>query len=174
MRRTLGGIWSRYWQWYENNYRLNVTVAALLFVLQLVHLYWLSTDVVIARLFGANYWPEGELVRTVIIYVDFTEIPALVSVSMVYINELRKQFNLKDLAYLFALDIQVLHIFWITDEFVVETFAAGAGLLPVWLAWVAIFIDYLELPVVVGTVRKAVDATRGGEFEEFLETDFGD
>jgi len=49
-----------------------------------------------------------------------------------------------------------LHLFWITDEFVIEQFARmgeRATLLPLWLAWLAIAIDYLELPVIYDTIR---------------------
>jgi hypothetical protein len=47
-------------------------------------------------------------------------------------------------------------MFWITDQVVVDTFA-GHSLFGAWnglLAWVAILIDYLEVPVIVDTLRK--------------------
>lgn len=58
--------------------------------------------------------------------------------------------------FLFFINSQWLHIYWITDEFVLEhiTRHVGPSILPVWLAWVAILIDYLELPVIVDTLRK--------------------
>ncbi len=44
---------------------------------------------------------------------------------------------------------------WITDAVVVDTFA-GRSLVPwsAFVAWVAILIDYLELPVILDTLRK--------------------
>jgi hypothetical protein len=53
-----------------------------------------------------------------------------------------------------------VHIFWITDEFVVQTFKGGGDpivAIPAWLAWVAIMIDYLELPVIFETFKKMLD-----------------
>ena len=66
------------------------------------------------------------------------------------------------------LNSQWLHIFWITDEFVVESNESQATVLPAWLAYAAILIDYLELPVIADTVRKTVVALRGARLEELL------
>ena len=156
-------LFNKFWSWYERHYTLNVTVAAILFTLQLIHLYWLTTHVVAGRLLGESFFNPTSFWEIVIILVDYTEIPALITTSLVYINDLRKGFRFKPLLYLLFLDIQLLHIFWITDEFVVETFTGtGAGtILPVWLAWIAILIDYLELPVIFETLKKAFKAIRG-------------
>lgn len=143
----------KFWQWYEKNYILNVGIAAILFSLQLVHLFWLFTDVIWGRLFGyAIFSPEG-IYRWAIILVDYTEIPAIVTTSLVYINSLRKKFSKKSFFLLMALLIQVVHIFWITDEFVVTQFGDPLAI-PSWLSWIAISIDYLELPVIVATLRE--------------------
>ena len=40
------------------------------------------------------------------------------------------------------------------------TGAGGASSLPSWLAWIAILIDYLELPVIADTLKKFVVAVR--------------
>ncbi len=148
----------RFWAWYERHYLLNVSVATFLFTLQLVHLFWLTVDVVATRLLGealVSFTGNG---RTLIILVDYTEIPAIISVSLVYLNALRERFAWRDVALLVALNVQVFHIFWITDEFVVEQFGATGGHFPIWLAWVAIGIDYLELPVIYDTLRRFVHA----------------
>lgn len=147
----------KFWSWYERHYTLNVTTAAILFTLQIVHLYWLTTHVVPFRLFNLDLFSPSPFWELIIIFVDYTEIPAIIMVSLVYINDLRKKFNFKSLLYLLFLDIQLLHIFWITDEFVLETFIeeVGGTILPAWLAWVAILIDYLELPVIFETIKKA-------------------
>lgn len=149
-------IFDKFWVWYERHYTINLTVTATLFTLQLFHLYWLTTHVVIHRILGVSLWDPTTLLQNILILVDYTEIPAIVTTSLVYINELRKGFKLKPFLYLLFLDIQLLHIFWITDEFVVEQFSERAEtILPLWLAWIAIMIDYLELPVIYETIKKA-------------------
>jgi hypothetical protein len=152
------GVWDRFWSWYERHYLLNIAVAGGLFVLQLVHLYWLGADVIAERLFGSSAWDPSAAVQWVVWAVDYTEIPVLLSVSLVYVNELRKGFAWKPLLFLVFLNSQWLHIFWITDEFVVsELQGAPAGSsLPAWLAWAAILIDYFELPVIYDTLRRLV------------------
>jgi hypothetical protein len=154
--------WTAFWSWYERHYTLNVSVAAGLFVLQLLHLYWLAADVIALRLLDESFWDPSEPVQWAIFLVDYTEIPVLVSVSLVYLNELRKGFSVKPLMMLLFLNSQWLHIFWITDEFVVTSFSgeAAQSRLPAWLAWAAILIDYLELPVIYDTIKRMVVALR--------------
>ncbi len=166
MRRAIRA----FFDWYERHYLLNVSVAAGLFLLQLVHLYWLSTDVVAHRLTGESWFSPGGLLRYAILIVDYTEIPALLGVSLVYINDLRKGFNLRSALYLGFLNSQWLHIFWITDEFVLGEFTGegGSSDIPSWLAWAAILIDYLELPVIVDTLRKLAVAIREQHIGRFL------
>jgi hypothetical protein len=95
-----------------------------------------------------------------ILLVDYTEIPALMAVSLVYVNELRSGFSWRPLLFLAFLNSQWLHIFWITDQYVSNELAGRAAVssLPGWLAWVAILIDYLELPVIYDTFRRAARA----------------
>lgn len=173
MARVAGGRVGRagraFWAWYERNYVLNVAIAAVLFLLQLVHLYWLSTDVVAYRLTGERYLGLDGVLRSLVVVVDYTEIPALISTSLVYLNELRRGFGWRSVLFLVMLNSQWLHIFWITDEFVVGSFDGEAGgSLPAWLAWVAIGIDYLELPVIVDVLRKLVTAVRRDRVGVFL------
>lgn len=144
----------KFWAWYERHYRFNLTFATLLFVWQLVHLFWLTTHVVFARLFGHSFFDPNSFWQSLIIIVDYTEIPALVTTSLLYINQLRKKSSLKPIIFLILLNSQWLHLFWITDEFVISQFNSAKAALPIWLAWVAILIDYLELPVMVDTTRK--------------------
>jgi hypothetical protein len=150
-----------FWRWYERHHALNVAIAAALFALQLVHLVWLAGEPLADRIFGEPLLhPEGPL-RWLIVLVDYTEIPALISVSLLYINDLRKQgASLKPILYLIFLNSQFLHIFWITDEFVVSSGAGETSSLPAWLAYVAILIDYLELPVIYDTFRRLVVTIR--------------
>ena len=156
------GVLRAFFEWYERHYTLNIAIAALLFVLQLVHLYWLTADVVAQRLVDESYFSPTGVFYYAILIIDYTEIPALLSVSLVYINELRKGWSWKSFLFLLFLNSQWLHIFWITDEFVVNEFSgeAAASSLPAWLAWTAILIDYLELPVIYDTLKRLALALR--------------
>jgi signal transduction histidine kinase len=99
--------------------------------------------------------------------VDYAEIPALLLISAIYLGDLRKEFQWKAIFYLFLLNSQWLHLFWITDEFVIEQFIGiSATHLPLWLAWVAILIDYLELPVIADTMRRSFVIIRNKIFPE--------
>lgn len=148
-------ILNRAGEWYERHYRLNVGITAGLFLLQLVHLYWLTVHVVLLRLFDVSYFNVGGTWEVLLLIVDYTEIPAIIATSILYLHELRRQFGWKNVWFLIFLNTQWLHIFWITDEFVVGEFTGEQStVLPGWLAWVAILIDYLELPVIYDTLKK--------------------
>ena len=151
----------RFWRWYERHYAINVTLAAALFLLQVAHLTWLTGQVVVARLTGeALFTLEGPL-RWLLVLVDYTAVPALLGVSLVYLNELRQRWDWRPLTLLVLLNAQWLHIFWITDEFVASSFEqSSTSALPSWLAWVAILIDYLELPVIYDTLKRLTIALR--------------
>jgi len=148
-------ITSSFFSWYERNYSLNLGIASFLFIWQLVHLYWLTADVVFLRLFGISLLPLKDVWEFLLIFVDYTEIPALISTSIIYIHALTKKFTWKNILFLIFINSQWLHLFWITDEFVIQQFtSASDAILPIWLAWFAIFIDYLELPVIYDTIKK--------------------
>lgn len=163
-------MFSKFWNWYERNYKLNVGIAAGLFLLQIFHLIWLLSEVIWAKIFGSPLATLHGLPKIFILFVDFTEIPALLGASLIYINELRKRFNLKSLLYLIFLNSQWLHIFWITDEFVADSFVGSGSIfgMPVWLAWIAILIDYLELPVIYDTVKRFLATLKHRSFSESL------
>jgi hypothetical protein len=159
--------WTKFWAWYERHYALNLSITAGLFLLQLVHLYWLFGSVICVRLFGVNLFPVGNFWQFIIIVVDYTEIPALIASSVLYLDELRKGYSQKALVMLLLLNSQWLHLFWITDEFVITAFTNNMALpLPDWLAWVAILIDYLEVPVIVDILRKTRLALKEHRFEK--------
>jgi hypothetical protein len=145
-----------FWGWYGRHYSIILWVTTLLFILQVAHLYWLGAHVILLQLLGWNIWDPSPFVQNIIIAVDFTEIPALISTSFLYFYDLRKRWSWKPVLFLILLNSQWLHLFWITDEFVVEQFAhTHSNLLPRWLAWVAIGIDYLEVPVMIDTFMKS-------------------
>jgi hypothetical protein len=155
-------LWRGFWTWYERNYVLNVALASLLFLLQLAHLTWLGADPIAGRLTDHSLFSLHGFLQYVVWFVDYTEIPALIAVSLVYVNELRRGFSWRALLFLAFLNSQWLHIFWITDEYVAAELGGGgpASSLPGWLAWVAILIDYLELPVIYDTLKRLATALR--------------
>ena len=150
------GIIKRFFGWYNNNYKFHLRFATLLFLLQIVHLVWLTCNVVLLKLFGISVFPSQ--IDWLIAVVDYTEIPALVSVSLIYLNEIfLGKGTKKSWLYLLLLNSQWLHLFWITDEIVIETFTGRALVpIPLWLAWIAIVIDYLELPVMYDAVMRTL------------------
>lgn len=154
----LKNFFKKIWGTREKRYSLYTGIASGLFLLQIVHLYWMTTHVVTYRLFGTHFFNPNEFWQWMIIFVDYTEIPAIIATSLLYIYSLKQKWNKKDLLLLILLNTQWLHIFWISDEFVVSVFREGGAstILPFWLAWVAIMIDYLELPVMYDTTKKFI------------------
>ncbi len=149
---------NKFWRWYEKWYRVITPLTAILFVSQFVHLYWMTTNVAFFRIFGYSFWDVSTFWNTVIALVDYTEIPAIISSSILYIYQYRMDKNMRwhSIFFLFFINSQWLHLFWITDEIIYTQFAGTALVaIPVWLSWVAISIDYLELPVMYDTIKKA-------------------
>lgn len=70
-------------------------------------------------------------------------------------NENKKK--IKNTIFLILLAIQTIHIFWITDDIVYTTFI-GEKIIerPQYPAWIAILIDYFELPVIYGLLKRIV------------------
>ncbi len=122
-------------------------LSAVLFVTQIVHLIWMTTYVIPLQLGSSPFWspPEAPLALA-----DYLELPAIVATSILYVRT-------KNWKMLFLVNVQLFHIFWITDEFVLKQ-----GLLNPVAAWIAIFIDYLELPVIFDTIRRVVRGFAGG------------
>lgn len=164
---------NKFWRWYESHLRLNIAIAAGLFTIQIVHLYWLATDVIAQKLIGISFFPVNDFWQWVLVMVDYTEIPAILTTSIIYLNEYRKNRKFSSLLYLFFINSQWLHLFWITDEFVIEAVRGnGVAILPMWLAIIAILIDYLELPVIFDTLKRlynAVISKDAGKIKEALK-----
>jgi hypothetical protein len=148
-----------FWQRYEN---LNLKIAFVLISLQLVHLYWLTADVVIQRITQKSVLavPHGSPLFIFFIIIDYIEIPALVAGLTYYTLSIYKheKGSIKNSLLLAMLAIQVFHIFWITDDVVYNTFfgLSSAVEIPYYAAWVAILIDYLELPVIADLFYKTI------------------
>jgi hypothetical protein len=150
-----------FWKWYDSKYKVIAPLTAALFLLQIVHLYWMTTNVVFFRLFGESFWDPGKFWSLIIALVDYTEIPAIISSSIFYIHQYRKGIHGRSIFFLFLINSQWLHLFWITDEIVYTQFTGTALVfMPMWLSWLAISIDYLEIPVMIDTVRQAVGVLR--------------
>ena len=145
--QKLVGFWHRY----EN---LSLKIAFVLISLQLIHLYWLTADVVIKRIIGHSAFsiPPGSPLLLFFIVIDYIEIPALAAGITYYTLSIYKheKGSTKNAIFLAMLVIQVFHIFWITDDVVYTTFfgSSSAVKIPYYAAWIAILIDYLELPVI--------------------------
>lgn len=158
-------MFQSFWRWYERHRTLNIGLAAGLFLWQLAHLLWLTTDVVIFQLTGDKAFDISPIARFFIIIADYTEIPALVSVSLVYIAELRQHFSKRNVFLLILLNSQWLHLFWITDTYVLrELSVRPEAFWPTALFWVAVLIDYFELPVMADVLRKLIRELRGKRF----------
>src|ERR671925_1278141 len=153
--QKLVGFWHRY----EN---VNLKIAFVLISLQLVHLYWLTADVVIQRITGESILvvPQGSPLFIFFIIIDYIEIPALVAGLTYYALTIynHEKGSAKNALLLAMLAIQVFHIFWITDDVVYNTFfgSSSAVEIPYYAAWVAILIDYLELPVIADLFYKTI------------------
>lgn len=164
-----GKLIKSFFAWYGRYYLLNISIAAFLFTLQIVHLWWLATDVIALRLFGQSFFHLTGVWYYLILIVDYTEIPALISTALIYVDDIRRRgYNFKSVLFISLLLSQLLHIFWITDEFVIEQFAgiAQTSILPGWIAWIAILIDYLEVPVIIDTIKKVISEAKRGRFKE--------
>ncbi len=147
-------IRDKFWNWYNKYYKTNLRLATVLFALQLVHLLWMTTNVVFFRLWGISLFPK--FLEPALALVDYLEIPALIFVTLVYVNDiLKKEKTAKAWWYIVFLNTQWIHLFWITDEIILANFMGTAPILiPAWLSWIAILIDYLELPVMYDTIKK--------------------
>lgn len=147
-----------FWHRFES---LNLKIAFVLISLQLLHLYWLTADVVIKRITGDSALGltlDGPLLVFFIV-IDYIEIPALIAGLTYYALSIYKREKAAKNALLLAmLAVQVFHIFWITDEVVYDTFfgTSSAVEIPYYAAWIAILIDYLELPVIADLFYKTI------------------
>lgn len=145
---------NRFFAWYERNLKLHSLVVTILFTWQLAHLYWLTTHVVAERLFDASFFPASLWLQRLVITADYAEIPALLSASVLYLHAFRQRRRTRDILYLILINTQWVHILWITDEYVVNVLGTATTGFPFGLAWLAIAIDYLELPVIYDTIKK--------------------
>jgi len=156
LRAHLLGKFINFYHRYEN---LNLRITFFLISLQILHLYWLTTDVVLQKLFGQSFFLAPKSFLPVFVVIDYIEIPALISGLIFYAYSVRRNKSSEKKSYLFLglLAVQVIHIFWITDEVVYDSFFNSSFVeFPVVLSWIAIIIDYLELPVLADLFYKVI------------------
>lgn len=137
-----------FWVKYEN---LGLKITFILIALQIIHLYWLTSDVVVQRLFGESFFIVPDDYLIIFVIVDYLEIPALIAgITFYSLRIYSRKGTSRNVLFLILLASQIFHIFWLTDEIVYELFFDSSLVdIPVYVAWVAILIDYLELPVMV-------------------------
>jgi hypothetical protein len=145
---------------YEN---LNLKITFILISLQLLHLYWLTTDVVLQKIFGESFFIFPKDLLPIFVIIDYIEIPALVTGVIFYAHSIhcREENFKKSYLFLAMLLVQGIHIFWITDDVVYSSFFKSSFVeIPFILAWIAILIDYLELPVIADLFYKVIKKER--------------
>ena len=155
-RVDLLGKFISFYHRYEN---LNLKITFSLISLQILHLYWLTTDVVLQKLFAKSFFLAPKSLLPIFVVIDYIEIPALISGLIFYAYCIRRNRSGAKKSYLFLglLAVQVIHIFWITDEVVYDSFFNSSFVeLPVLFSWIAILIDYLELPVMADLFYKVI------------------
>jgi hypothetical protein len=99
----------------------------------------------------------------IFVVIDYIEIPALISAIIFYSYSIRTKESDAKKNYLFLgmLGVQFFHIFWITDEVVYTSFFNFSFVeIPYVLSWIAILIDYLELPVMADLFYKIIKKKR--------------
>lgn len=153
---------SRWWRaltdWLDRHYLAALVVTTVAFLLQIFHLYWLFAAVIMEKLTGQSWFSFPKDLNFVYVVADYLEVPALISTSILYLNNFRRDRTFKAIFYVFLLNTQWLHLFWITDNFVVQSFSDnGMFSWNAWVAWVAILIDYLEVPVIIEMLKQIYD-----------------
>jgi hypothetical protein len=110
-----------FWHRYEN---LNLKISFILISLQLLHLYWLTTDIVLQRIYGHSFFLFPKNLLPMFIIIDYIEVPALLSGITFYFLSIynHEKESRKNSLFLAMLAVQVFHIYWITDDVVAKTF----------------------------------------------------
>jgi hypothetical protein len=148
---------------YRHYETLGLKITFILISLQLIHLYSLTTDIVLQKIFGQSFFLFPKNLLPLFVVIDYIEIPALISGIIFYIYSIRSGEENSKKGYLFLglLGVQVIHIFWITDDVVYSSFFNSSFVqIPSLLSWIAILIDYLELPVIGDLFYKIIKKKR--------------
>lgn len=135
-------------------HRLLLVVSFLGLFLQLFHLYWLTTVVVVPRFFGFSLDTTLNAISVLYLLADGIEVPAILSRTFLYILGMKSDFSWKNVLLLVLLNSQWIHIYWITDTFILSELFLHNNNWPIFLIWGSILIDYLELPVIYDTGKE--------------------
>jgi len=158
MMAVLRKSWEAFWRWYRRHYLATLVITTAVFVLQLFHLYWLFTDVILKRITGQSYFlfpPQGLFIY---VLIDYLEIPTHLSAMILYFYEFRQGVRARSLFFFLLLQLHWVHLVWITDDVVVRDLTQHS--LIAWgsiAAWIAIAIDYLEVPIIVDRLRRVYE-----------------
>lgn len=68
-------------EFYKKYENLNLRIAFFLISLQIIHLYWLTSDIVMIRLLGETFFAFPQIPPLLFAIIDYIEVPALVSGS---------------------------------------------------------------------------------------------
>jgi hypothetical protein len=140
----------------EKYNHITTRIAFFLISLQIVHLTWLTTDIVLVKLFEGQEPLFPKSLEPVQAIIDYMEIPGIFAGAVIYLTAMtRRRESVKNALFLSLLLIQIIHIFWITDEVVYEVLLNSDLIdLPETVAWIAIMIDYMELPVIFDLFKR--------------------
>ena len=124
----------------ENLKNFLIKISFILMSLQIIHLVWLTCNVTLPMFnFNDLIFSEGSFL---FVSIDYLEIPSLIITCTSYLFIIfRERHKPKNILYFSMLALQFLHIFWITDEFIVNYLYD----LPIYLLVFVVFIDYSEL-----------------------------
>jgi len=125
--------------------------------MQIFHLQWLTTDVIIPKLYNISIDTSFSYGTVFYLFADIVEIPAIITRSYLYVISLNKKYSSKNLLLLLILNSQWLHIFWITNTFLVNNITESVTEWNYFLSWVAIAIDFLEIPVLIDSVGELIN-----------------
>ncbi|MBI4894678.1 MAG: hypothetical protein HY833_03005 [Candidatus Aenigmarchaeota archaeon] len=141
----------------ERYEKAGTKVAFFLIALQLVHLVWLTTDIVLVKLLPGQMPLFPRALEPVQAVIDYLEIPGLFAAVTIYVMGMVRtgRISPKNALLTALLLVQFVHLFWITDEVVYEVLLESDLVeIPAPVAWVAIMIDYLELPVIFDLFKR--------------------
>ena len=125
--------------------------------MQIFHLQWLTTDVIMPKLYNISIDTSFSYGTVFYLFADIVEIPAIITRSYLYVISLNKKYSSKNLLLLLILNSQWLHIFWITNTFLVNNITESVTEWNYFLSWVAIAIDFLEIPVLIDSVGELIN-----------------
>ncbi len=127
-----------------------IKISFILIALQVIHLFWLTANVTLP-LAGVNSY-KFDYGTVLFVVLDYIEIPSIIIASTTYlILIIRHEEIFKNFFFMFLLVIQVVHIAWLTDEFIVNYLDE----LPAYLVFLVALIDYTELAVLFNLGKKA-------------------